>query len=189
MEYFMFCFCFICLFLCIQARWHYHTEQKHKHSHHKSPTISFPPPPAPPPGHANPPDQGGISPDPSQVFDVRSFGAVGDGVADDTHAFNMAWDAACDVDSATILVPNGFKFMIQSTIFTGPCHGGLVFQVFLYLFHSCQVFFNSLFFMGFWQFVEILWSMKRLMGLLCHLMDPSLGHRRTAGDNGLYFTE
>ncbi|KAI5565017.1 hypothetical protein BDE02_14G096300 [Populus trichocarpa] len=42
----------------------------------------------------------------------------------------MAWDAACNQDdSAVILVPYGFEFMIQSTIFTGPCQGGLVFQV------------------------------------------------------------
>ncbi|KAL9348014.1 hypothetical protein Peur_059380 [Populus x canadensis] len=64
------------------------------------------------------------------VFDVRSFGAVGDGITDDTDAFKMAWDAACNQDdSAVILVPYGFEFMIQSTIFTGPCQGGLVFQV------------------------------------------------------------
>ncbi|KAG6748359.1 hypothetical protein POTOM_048278 [Populus tomentosa] len=123
---------FICLFLCIQARRHYHT-QHHKHSHlHKSSTISEPPTPPPepashPPVPANPSGGSGNS---TGVFDVRSFGAIGDGLTDDTDAFKMAWDAACNQDdSAVILVPYGFEFMIQSTIFTGPCHGGLVFQV------------------------------------------------------------
>ncbi|KAG6749756.1 hypothetical protein POTOM_046824 [Populus tomentosa] len=123
---------FICLFLCIQARRHYHT-QHHKHSHlHKSSTISEPPTPPPepashPPVPANPSGGSGNS---TGVFDVRSFGAIGDGITDDTDAFKMAWEAACNQDdSAVILVPYGFEFMIQSTIFTGPCHGGLVFQV------------------------------------------------------------
>lgn len=64
------------------------------------------------------------------VFDVTSFGAVGDGVTDDTQAFKMAWENACQTESATILVPHGHSFMMQSTIFTGPCQPGLVFQVF-----------------------------------------------------------
>ncbi|KAB1202650.1 hypothetical protein CJ030_MR8G020270 [Morella rubra] len=104
-----------------------HNHIKHKHSHsHKLPNISQPPSPSPQP--ADPPNVG--SPYNSDgVFDVRKFGAVGNGIADDTEAFKMAWDAACQSDSAVILVPYGFSFMIQSTIFTGPCQGGLVFQV------------------------------------------------------------
>ncbi|KAF2304797.1 hypothetical protein GH714_038001 [Hevea brasiliensis] len=95
-------------------------------------------PPSPPPESANRPPT--LSPEPanppdygsdhnSGVFDVRKFGAVGDGITDDTDAFKMAWEAACQVDSAVIHVPYGFKFMIQSTIFTGPCQGRLQFQV------------------------------------------------------------
>ena len=123
---------FICFFLCTQARWHNHTKH-HKHNdNHKSPTISEPPTPAPEP--ANPSDGSGYNS--SAVFDVRDFGAIGDGIIDDTDAFKMAWDAACNqVDSAAILVPSGFDFMIQSTIFTGPCHDGLVFQVLLFTSH------------------------------------------------------
>ncbi|XP_061962553.1 polygalacturonase At1g48100-like [Populus nigra] len=151
---------FICLFLCIQARRHYHAQHhKHSHLH-KSSTISEPPTPppepaspppepaSPPPVPASPPPEpaspppvpasppplpanpSGGSGNSSGVFDVRSFGAIGDGITDDTDAFKMAWDAACNQDdSAVILVPYGFAFMIQSTIFTGPCQGGLVFQV------------------------------------------------------------
>lgn len=83
--------------------------------------------PTPSPEPASSPDDG--SDYNSGVFDVRKFGAVGDGITDDTDAFKMAWETACQVDSAVILVPYGFTFMIQSTIFTGPCQCGLQFQV------------------------------------------------------------
>ncbi|TQE01333.1 hypothetical protein C1H46_013013 [Malus baccata] len=110
-----------------QARWHNHT--KHKHSHKQS-NISQPPSSSPEP--ASPPEEPPTNPHHSSgAFDVRSFGAVGDGQTDDTAAFKMAWDTACQSDesAARILVPQGFSFMIQSTIFTGPCLGGLVLQV------------------------------------------------------------
>nr|XP_043629406.1 polygalacturonase At1g48100-like [Erigeron canadensis] len=66
----------------------------------------------------------------STIFDVRSSGAVGDGVTDDTQAFKLAWDSACQSDKpATLLVPKHYSFLIQSTIFTGSCGNGVVFQV------------------------------------------------------------
>lgn len=91
--------------------------------------ISVPPSPAPEPANAASPSYSGGEADPISTFDVRKFGAKGDGVTNDTDAFKMAWDAACDAESATLLVPRGFSFMIQSTIFTGPCKANLVFQV------------------------------------------------------------
>ncbi|BAF17000.1 polygalacturonase At1g48100 [Oryza sativa Japonica Group] len=63
------------------------------------------------------------------VFDVRAFGAVGDGTTDDTEAFRAAWRAACAVESAVISVPSDGTFTITTTTFTGPCKPGLVFQV------------------------------------------------------------
>ncbi|KAK4482132.1 hypothetical protein RD792_009272 [Penstemon davidsonii] len=70
------------------------------------------------------------------TFDVRMFGAVGDGETDDTEAFKTAWDTACTTQTTTttsthvvLLVPYGYTFMIQSTIFTGPCQTNFVFQV------------------------------------------------------------
>ncbi|CAH1442360.1 unnamed protein product [Lactuca virosa] len=65
----------------------------------------------------------------SCVFDVKNYGAIGNGSTDDTPAFVDAWKAACAVESATLLVPFGFTFMITSTLFSGPCKPGLVFQV------------------------------------------------------------
>ncbi|KAG5625919.1 hypothetical protein H5410_011137 [Solanum commersonii] len=99
--------------------------------------ISMPPSPAPAPSPSPAPKD-----DPTidnvknssndyaaGIFNVLSYGAVGDGVIDDTQAFKMAWDAACQVDSAILLVPKHYSFMIQSTIFTGPCKSGLIFKV------------------------------------------------------------
>ncbi|XP_072982818.1 polygalacturonase At1g48100-like [Typha latifolia] len=63
------------------------------------------------------------------IFDVRTFGARGDGLSDDTEAFKSAWDSACQAGSAVVLAPQGYSFMIHSTIFAGPCQGGVIFQV------------------------------------------------------------
>lgn len=106
------------------ARYHHHHHKKHKHSSHHA---SVPPEASPP---ALPP---------SPVYDVRMFGAVGDGVADDTEAFKTAWDNACQTQSGVLLVPFGFIFMIQSTVFTGPCQTAFVFQVFFCFFTSLSV--------------------------------------------------
>ncbi|CAH9137065.1 unnamed protein product [Cuscuta epithymum] len=63
------------------------------------------------------------------VFDVTDYGAVGDGDTDDTAAFVDAWKAACQVEDALLWAPPDLNFMITSTIFSGPCKPGLVFQV------------------------------------------------------------
>ncbi|CAH9137066.1 unnamed protein product [Cuscuta epithymum] len=62
------------------------------------------------------------------VFDVTDYGAVGDGDTDDTAAFVDAWKAACQVEDALLWAPPDLNFMITSTIFSGPCKPGLVFQ-------------------------------------------------------------
>ncbi|RRT45586.1 hypothetical protein B296_00047296 [Ensete ventricosum] len=41
---------------------------------------------------------------------VHSFGAVGDGVADDTMAFRNAWDKACSLKNAVLLVPEQHRY-------------------------------------------------------------------------------
>ncbi|BFG36745.1 hypothetical protein CerSpe_230190 [Prunus speciosa] len=69
----------------------------------------------------------------NQIYNVLSFGAVGNGVKDDTQAFKNTWNAACQAQistsSAVFLVPYKFSFMIQPIIFTGPCKSRLVFQI------------------------------------------------------------
>ncbi|CAN1353120.1 Polygalacturonase At1g48100 [Linum perenne] len=93
----------------------------------KPTTTLLPPAPTPPPSPQ--PAPASAYDDGQGVLDVRRFGAIGDGVTDDTIAFKMAWDAACQVGSSVIRVPKGFTFMIQPTIFTGPCQSGVIFQV------------------------------------------------------------
>lgn len=63
------------------------------------------------------------------TFNVQSYGAIGDGVTDDTEAFLLAWKAACQVESAVVLAPADYSFMIQSIQFNGPCKDGMTFQV------------------------------------------------------------
>ncbi|CAO2818200.1 unnamed protein product [Amaranthus hypochondriacus] len=119
---------YACAFSSSYARHHKHSFKRHKHGHHYSPPssgISLPPSPQP-----DDPPAGAPVYAPSGFFDVRSFGAVGDGVVDDTEAFKAAWDAACSsADNSALLAPSGHTFMVQSTIFTGPCQSELVFQI------------------------------------------------------------
>lgn len=100
--------------------------------------ISLPPEAQPPSSVSI--DESNSSSSSAAIFSVMSFGAVGDGVTDDTQAFKMAWDAACHAIApcaTTVLVPNHYSFMIQSTIFTGPCSNGIIFKViYIYIYNS-----------------------------------------------------
>ncbi|GMN25777.1 hypothetical protein TIFTF001_001051 [Ficus carica] len=117
-------------FLATQGRIHGYTELSHLHSVSR---ISLPPSPAPEAvsPSPSPSSSNGDSQNKSTIFNVRSFGAVGDGVSDETQAFKMAWDTACQAEEPSIiLVPRSHTFMIQSTIFTGPCKSsGLTLQI------------------------------------------------------------
>ncbi|KAH0448580.1 hypothetical protein IEQ34_022380 [Dendrobium chrysotoxum] len=118
----------------INGRVHY---QKHHH-HHNNNSIALPPALAEAPSSDSATNS--TSPQwpplpsptslPSNVFDVLTFGAVGNGITDDTEAFKNAWVSACQsINSCVILAPIGYSFMIQSTIFTGPCESKVVFQI------------------------------------------------------------
>jgi hypothetical protein len=54
-------------------------------------------------------------PPPIFAFDVRTFGAVGDGVVDDTAAVQAAFDAAVAAGGGTVFVPSG-AFRVTSTV-------------------------------------------------------------------------
>lgn len=117
-QIFNFSFCF--LFLPIHGRLHTSTSLS------LSP-ISLPPSPAP--TAAVSPSSNANSAIGTTVFNVISFGAIGNGVTDDTKAFKMAWDSACQTEDSEILIPKGHSFMLQSTIFTGPCKSGFKMQI------------------------------------------------------------
>ncbi|EEF43154.1 polygalacturonase At1g48100 [Ricinus communis] len=124
----------------VEGRYHYH-KPKGKPSKHTGSPVSPTPDNAPAePSVPSTPANSPLVPsdpypnDPGKstsdcIFDVTSYGAVGDGSTDDTAAFVAAWKAACAVESGVILAPSGYSFMITSTIFSGPCQPGLVFQV------------------------------------------------------------
>ncbi|KAK8960749.1 putative polygalacturonase [Platanthera guangdongensis] len=60
---------------------------------------------------------------------VDSFGAVGDGVADDTPAFVSAWEKACSLKNAVFLVPEQGVYKVNATKFKGPCQDRLIIQI------------------------------------------------------------
>ncbi|KAL2464471.1 Polygalacturonase [Forsythia ovata] len=96
-----------------------------------SQSPNYPPPvpsdPSDPPAPEDPNDPTNSTK--NCIFDVTSYGAVGDGETDDTAAFTAAWKEACQVESGVVLAPEDRVFTITSTIFSGPCKPGLVFQV------------------------------------------------------------
>ncbi|KAJ0034331.1 hypothetical protein Pint_24262 [Pistacia integerrima] len=120
------CFALALLLQCssnVEGRYHHHKKQKDKSS-----PVSPSPVSHPAPAHEKPVPSSPSNPKDS-IFDVRKFGAVGDGSADDTAAFRAAWKAACAVESGVVLAPSDYSFKITSTIFSGPCKPGLVFQL------------------------------------------------------------
>ncbi|XP_057969576.1 polygalacturonase ADPG1-like [Malania oleifera] len=56
-------------------------------------------------------------------FNVLNNGAAGDGITDDTQAFQKAWINACGArgDNPTVVVPQGKKFLVKPTVLNGPC--------------------------------------------------------------------
>ncbi|GER34222.1 pectin lyase-like superfamily protein [Striga asiatica] len=63
------------------------------------------------------------------VVNVEAFGAVGDGVSDDTQAFKNAWNEACSTARSVLLVPSGRSYLVKATRFNGPCVDRLVVQI------------------------------------------------------------
>uniref|UniRef100_A0A2N9EJT3 Pectate lyase superfamily protein domain-containing protein n=1 Tax=Fagus sylvatica TaxID=28930 RepID=A0A2N9EJT3_FAGSY len=94
----------------IHDKLHSNTKQKHVHIISR---ISLPPAPSP---EAVSPSYNVDSVNNRTIFSVQSFGAIGDGVTDDTLAFKMAWDSACQAESSGILlVPKGL--FLHDTIY------------------------------------------------------------------------
>lgn len=112
----------------VDARFHFHKNAEINYQPKNSPDSDSPavsPPYAPSPSA----EDENVGSTESCVFDVTAYGAVGDGETDDTSAFQNAWKAACVVENGVVLAPANYSFTITSTIFSGPCQPGLVFQV------------------------------------------------------------
>ncbi|KAI3779396.1 hypothetical protein L2E82_09113 [Cichorium intybus] len=63
------------------------------------------------------------------LVNVDSFGANGDGVSDDTKAFENAWTKACSTAKSVLLVPPGRTYLVNATRFKGPCATKLILQI------------------------------------------------------------
>ncbi|XP_074309878.1 putative polygalacturonase At1g80170 isoform X2 [Silene latifolia] len=63
------------------------------------------------------------------LVNVDSFGAVGDGIADDSQAFTAAWSQACSAPKSVFLVPKGRTYLVNATKFRGPCSERLIVQI------------------------------------------------------------
>ncbi|XP_010654779.1 probable polygalacturonase At3g15720 [Vitis vinifera] len=57
------------------------------------------------------------------TFNVLDFGAIGDGVTDDSQAFLKAWNAVCTArtTSAMLIIQRKKTFLLSPTVFSGPC--------------------------------------------------------------------
>ncbi|PWZ12201.1 Polygalacturonase [Zea mays] len=137
-------------FLCggVQGGRHYHyhhtTHTKHNTAHPPSAHAPGPasgrrlPPVSPPPSDSSSYPTPGAAPEPAPapaaagtMYDVvKDFGAVGDGVTDDTDALKTAWDTACQDDGdSVVLAAAGYSFLVHTTVFTGPCQGSVTIQL------------------------------------------------------------
>ncbi|GAB2220480.1 hypothetical protein Drorol1_Dr00008133 [Drosera rotundifolia] len=63
------------------------------------------------------------------IVSVDSFGAIGDGISDDTQAFVNAWAQACSIPKAIFLVPPGRTYLVNATRFKGPCSKNLIIEI------------------------------------------------------------
>ncbi|KAF3332783.1 polygalacturonase [Carex littledalei] len=106
------------------------THHNHSSKHHPSPKLNPPPPPPPPSG---PSPYAPVTPAPpvlhGTTFNVLDYGAKGNGVTDDTKAFQDTWAAACKIAASTMVVPSNYEFLVGPISFAGPvCQPNLVFQ-------------------------------------------------------------
>ncbi|KAK4413373.1 protein NRT1/ PTR FAMILY 5.10 [Sesamum alatum] len=63
------------------------------------------------------------------LVNVDAFGAVGDGVSDDTEAFVNAWKQACSTPKSVLLVPEERRYLVNATRFKGPCADKIIVQI------------------------------------------------------------
>ncbi|KAL8472413.1 hypothetical protein ACS0TY_029571 [Phlomoides rotata] len=67
------------------------------------------------------------------IFNVISYGAVGNGRVDDSQAFLKAWNAACQGKATsnvpTILVPSKKRFLLKPLTFKGPCKSSRIYML------------------------------------------------------------
>ncbi|KAL3644508.1 hypothetical protein CASFOL_009688 [Castilleja foliolosa] len=63
------------------------------------------------------------------VFSILSFGAIADGISDDSMSLLAAWESACSFNGGVVIIPSDFMFMIKPVTLQGPCMPNLVLQI------------------------------------------------------------
>ncbi|KAF8399682.1 hypothetical protein HHK36_015553 [Tetracentron sinense] len=63
------------------------------------------------------------------LVNVDAFGAVGDGISDDSQAFLSAWGIACSTPKSVFLVPEERRYLVNATRFKGPCADMIIIQI------------------------------------------------------------
>ncbi|OAY64098.1 Polygalacturonase [Ananas comosus] len=115
-----------------------HLGSSHHHDHGVGgPKPSPSPPPSPLSPSPPPPSMSNLTSTLDRpalsgtVFNVVDFGASGDGVTDDTKAFENTWQAACkEGGGSTVLVPQNLQFLVGPISFAGAnCAPNMVFQL------------------------------------------------------------
>ncbi|KAL9238605.1 hypothetical protein vseg_013002 [Gypsophila vaccaria] len=65
-----------------------------------------------------------------RMLHVHSYGAVGDGISDDTEAFISAWKVACSLSSrSSILIPEGYTYLVRPINFAG-CQAQITLRIY-----------------------------------------------------------
>ncbi|XP_024543067.1 probable polygalacturonase At1g80170 [Selaginella moellendorffii] len=62
-------------------------------------------------------------------YNVLDYGALSDGVSDDSEAFLAAWSAACESNYSVMVIPENGTYLLQPTVFPGPCGLGMKVQL------------------------------------------------------------
>ncbi|XP_058105276.1 probable polygalacturonase At3g15720 [Magnolia sinica] len=68
----------------------------------------------------------------AHIYNVLDFGAVGNGISDDSQAFLKAWARACGDGgpNPSLRIPAGKTFLLKPVVFNGPCKSTAIgFQV------------------------------------------------------------
>ncbi|KAF3325485.1 polygalacturonase-like protein [Carex littledalei] len=60
---------------------------------------------------------------------VESFGAKGDGITDDTKAFQDAWSKVCSSKTPAILLISQKSYRLKPITFAGPCQSSITFKI------------------------------------------------------------
>ncbi|KAL5976939.1 hypothetical protein ACLOJK_021276 [Asimina triloba] len=105
---------------------------------------------------------------PSNLVNVDDFGAVGDGLTDDTKAFGKAWKEACSSLAAqsVMMVPEDKNYLLKPIKFRGPCKSLVQVTIYIGMNQGSGAGFGSRILTAYkWKAVAQLMGMERYGGI------------------------